>query len=121
MKRMWGDNFYDEDKKKWYNQEENSDGKVLKRGFAKFVMEPICKLSRAIIEDDKKQFEELIEKLKINLTQEEKKLVGKELGKVVMSRWLPAADCLLETIICHLPSPAVAQRYRTPYLYEGPH
>ena len=37
-----------------------------------------------------------------------------------MSRWIPAADCLLETIICHLPSPAVAQKYRTPYLYEGP-
>lgn len=45
---------------------------------------------------------------------------GKDLGKVVMSKWLPAADCLLETIICHLPSPADAQRYRTPYLYEGP-
>jgi len=37
-----------------------------------------------------------------------------------MSKWLPAADCLLETIICHLPSPAEAQVYRTPYLYEGP-
>ena len=47
-------------------------------------------------------------------------MVGKDLNKVVMSRWLPAADCLLETIILHLPSPAIAQRYRTPYLYEGP-
>lgn len=37
-----------------------------------------------------------------------------------MSKWLPAADCLLEAIIYHLPSPAEAQRYRTAYLYEGP-
>jgi len=37
-----------------------------------------------------------------------------------MSKWLPAADTLLETIICHLPSPQTAQKYRTPYLYEGP-
>jgi len=62
----------------------------------------------------------MIEKLKINLTQEEKKQTGKELGKTVMSKWLPAADCLLETIICHIPSPCTAQKYRTPYLYEGP-
>lgn len=62
----------------------------------------------------------MIEKLQINLNQDDKKQEGKELGKRVMSKWLPAADCLLETMILHLPSPAVAQRYRTPYLYEGP-
>ena len=83
-------------------------------------MEPIVTLSQAIANQEKAVYENLIEKLKINLTNEEKKLEGKEFGKIVMSRWLPAADCLLETIICHLPSPAVAQKYRTPYLFEGP-
>jgi elongation factor 2 len=36
-----------------------------------------------------------------------------------MSRWLPAADCLLEMMVLHLPSPRMAQKYRTCYLYEG--
>lgn len=83
-------------------------------------MEPICDLTRAISKDDKQTYEAMIEKLKITLNQEEKKHVGKELGRTVMSKWLPAADCLLETIITHLPSPSEAQVYRTPYLYEGP-
>jgi elongation factor 2 len=123
MKKAWGDNFYDEETKKWYTTEANEDGKLLQRGFAKFVMEPICKLTRAIAKGEKATYDEQIDKLKINLTQDERKLEKdklKEFGKTVMSRWLPAADCLLETIICHLPSPCQAQRYRTPYLYEGP-
>jgi elongation factor 2 len=62
----------------------------------------------------------MLEKLKIAVNQEERKETGKELGKTIMSKWLPAADCLLETIVRHLPSPTEAQIYRTPYLYEGP-
>lgn len=117
MKKMWGDNFYDEETKKWTSQSENAEGMHIKRGFAKFIMEPICELTRAIAKNDQTVYEGIIDKLKIVLNQEEKKQTGKELGKTVMSKWLPAADCLLETIICHLPSPAEAQVYRTPYLY----
>jgi elongation factor 2 len=36
-----------------------------------------------------------------------------------MAKWLPAADCILEMMIRHLPSPVEAQKYRTEYLYEG--
>jgi len=37
-----------------------------------------------------------------------------------MSRWLNAADIILEMMVLHLPSPKTAQKYRGPYLYEGP-
>jgi elongation factor 2 len=37
-----------------------------------------------------------------------------------MQKWINAADCLLEMIVCHLPSPRVSQRYRVDILYEGP-
>lgn len=37
-----------------------------------------------------------------------------------MSKWINAADTLIEMIITHLPSPREAQKYRTAYLYEGP-
>ena len=38
----------------------------------------------------------------------------------VVRQWLPAGDTLLQMIAIHLPSPAVAQRYRMEMLYEGP-
>jgi elongation factor 2 len=58
--------------------------------------------------------------LGVELTQEDKILDGKQLLKATMSKWLPAADTLLEMMVLHLPSPRIAQKYRTSYLYEGP-
>lgn len=37
-----------------------------------------------------------------------------------MSRWINAADSLIEMMIIHLPSPKQAMQYRMDYLYEGP-
>jgi elongation factor 2 len=62
----------------------------------------------------------LLEKLEIKLTGDEKELEGKQLLKVVMRKFLPAADALLEMMILHLPSPKTAQAYRAETLYEGP-
>jgi elongation factor 2 len=77
MKRAWGDNFYDEENKKWYTEPENGKGQSLKRGFVKFIMEPICDMVRSIAKNEKETYESMIEKLKINLNQEEKKQIGK--------------------------------------------
>ncbi len=40
--------------------------------------------------------------------------------QVVMRKWLPAGDALLQMITIHLPSPVTAQKYRMEMLYEGP-
>ena len=61
----------------------------------------------------------LIEKLQIKVTSEEKELEQKPLLKVVMRKWLPAGEALLQMITIHLPSPVTAQKYRMELLYEG--
>ena len=68
----------------------------------------------------KEEYTKLVEKLEIKLTKDEQDLEGKQLLKVVMRKFLPAADALLEMMIIHLPSPVVAQKYRMETLYEGP-
>ena len=40
--------------------------------------------------------------------------------KIIMQKWINAAEALLEMIIMKLPSPKKAQKYRAAYLYEGP-
>jgi len=50
MERLWGDNYFDATDKKWKKSEEGAEGKTLKRAFCAFIMEPIIKISRAIME-----------------------------------------------------------------------
>jgi len=63
----------------------------------------------------------LAEKIGVKLTAEEKECQEKQLMKVIMRKWLPAGDALLQMITIHLPSPVTAQKYRMELLYEGPH
>jgi len=115
--KLWGDNFFDPLTKKFKTEGQDENGKTLKRTFATFIMDPIIKLAVSCLEGNKDVYQKMITSLNIILTQEEQQLTGKPFLKVVMSRWINAADTLLEMMIVHLPSPKVAQKYRTNYLY----
>jgi len=122
MEKLWGDNYFDPETKKWSTDDRNKDGKaILKRGFCSFILEPILKVMKSITESNFEQLEKLLTSLEITLKQEEKQLKEKDLIKLVMKRWMNAADTLLEMIVLHLPSPKDAQKYRSAYLYEGPY
>ena len=84
-------------------------------------MDPIFRIFTAVMNFKTDEIPTLLEKLEIKLTSAEKDLEGKALLKVVMRKFLPAADALLEMMILHLPSPITAQKYRMETLYEGPH
>merc|ERR1711988_1619054 len=86
----------------------------------KFVLEPIFRMFKLIMEGATEKYTKLINMVGVKLTTEEKALTGKPLVKTVMRKWLSASDALLEMIVIHLPSPAMAQKYRVENLYEGP-
>merc|ERR1711912_211794 len=121
VKKMWGNNFFDAKTGKWSKKEgDGADGKPMVRGFCKFVLEPIFKMFKLIMDGKTEKYTKLINMVGVQLTNDEKDLVQKPLVKTVMRKWLPASDALLEMIVLQLPSPAKAQAYRTETLYEGP-
>eukprot|EP00299_Pterocystis_sp_00344_P012808 c6201_g1_i1.p1 GENE.c6201_g1_i1~~c6201_g1_i1.p1 ORF type:complete len:838 (-),score=213.28 c6201_g1_i1:101-2614(-) len=120
MKRLWGENYFDPSSKTWKKSSEGADGKTLERAFCAFCMRPITQIFRAAMDDDVDKISNMLEKMGMQLTTEEKELRQKKLLKAAMSRFLPAADALLEMIVLHLPSPKKAQTYRVETLYEGP-
>jgi len=120
MTKLWGDNYFNPATKKWTTKGVADDGKPLDRAFNSFVLDPIFKIFDATMNYKKDTIFGMLEKLDVKLVPEEKELEGKALLKVVMRKFLPAGDSLLEMIVINLPSPATAQRYRVETLYEGP-
>ncbi|KIJ35665.1 hypothetical protein M422DRAFT_69913 [Sphaerobolus stellatus SS14] len=120
MAKLWGDNFFNSATKKWSTKSTDADGKSLERAFNMFVLDPIFRIFDAVMNFKKDQTMAMCEKLGIKLLPDEKDLEGKTLLKVIMRKFLPAGDSLLEMIVINLPSPKTAQRYRVETLYEGP-
>jgi len=120
MHRLWGDNFFDAKAKVWRTSNIDKDGNPLQRAYVQFIIDPIIKVAKACIEANTEQINKLMDTMGVKLTSEERELTDKKLMRVILQKWINAADALLEMMIHHLPSPKKAQQYRAKYLYEGP-
>ena len=119
MGKLWGDNFFNPTTRKWSTKGADTDGKPLERAFNMFVLDPIFKIFDAVMNFKKDAIGPMLEKLDIKLLQEERDLEGKDLLKVVMRKFVPASEALLEMIVINLPSPATAQRSVDSQTYSG--
>ncbi|KAJ1719820.1 translation elongation factor 2 [Coemansia erecta] len=120
MKKLWGENFFNAKTKKWSSKSSDEMATYNDRGFNMFCLDPIYKIFDATMNGRKADALELVDKLSVSLTTEERELADKPLLKVIMRKFLPAAEALMEMICIHLPSPIKAQGYRCGGLYEGP-
>ncbi|EZG63620.1 elongation factor 2 [Gregarina niphandrodes] len=123
MQRLWGDNFFNPNKKTWTTKKDPSDPQSC-RGFCQFILKPIYGLFETALASDnvneKAKLDKMLVTLGVELRGEDKDLMGKPLLKRIMQQWLPAGDTLLQMIVTHLPSPVAAQKYRCLTLYSGP-
>lgn len=118
--RLWGDNFFDPETKKWSSKPESESGKTLTRAFCKYILEPIGQIFKASMDGEIEKLEKMLKVLGIGLSSEDKTKQGKALLKSIMQKWLPADQALMEMMVINLPSPKKAQKYRTELLYTGP-
>ncbi len=118
IKKLWGDNYFDPESKKWVKEAYSKSGKPLQRGFCQFIMQPIMNLCLKIMDNKKEEYQKMLTNLNIKPSHPD--LLEKDLMRDVMKQWLPAADAMLEMIILHLPSPLEAQKNRVECLYKGP-
>lgn len=121
MNLLWGNNYYDSKNNEWLTNNKTKDGRTLERSFVVFILKPIRVLCDAIMSENKKVYEPIVESLKLKFSKKQLLEVKKpkDYLKLVLSQWLPCGDSLLEMTVNHLPSPVVAQKYRCDVLYSG--
>lgn len=73
MEKLWGDNFFDAAAKKWRKEPYDENGKTLKRAFVAFIMEPVIRLARSIMEGNIEQMDKMLKSIELELKQEERK------------------------------------------------
>jgi len=124
MKKLWGENYFNPSTKKFTSKNRMKvKGKpdvFLERNFVLFVLKPINKLVEAVMNDKPDIYKKMLKSLGVKIPKDATDLVGKPLLKRIMQTWLPASEALMEMLVNHLPSPAVAQSYRVENLYGGP-
>uniref|UniRef100_A0A7S0BG14 Tr-type G domain-containing protein n=1 Tax=Rhodosorus marinus TaxID=101924 RepID=A0A7S0BG14_9RHOD len=115
VERLWGDNFFDRENKKWVKKEKPG----VSRAFCEFIIKPVKKIIELAMSNKTADLDKLLTSLDIKLSADDKQLQQKPLMKRVLQKWLPADQALLEMMVLHLPSPAQAQKYRAELLYQG--
>lgn len=70
MEKLWGDNFFDGPAKKWKKNSTGDNGAQLKRAFVSFVMEPIQKLAKEVMDGNTERYNKMLTSLEIELTSE---------------------------------------------------
>jgi len=83
MIKLWGDNYFDAKAKKWKQDEMSDDGVQLKRCFVQFIMEPVIRLCRNIMDGNKEAVMKMLGSLEISLKTDETEKQGKDLFKCV--------------------------------------
>ncbi|KAF5302988.1 hypothetical protein FQA39_LY19050 [Lamprigera yunnana] len=111
---LWGENFFNWNAKKWEKQKEPEN----ERAFCMYVLDPIYKVFDCVM-NKKADIKQMLFKIGIDVKNIDMDKDEKSILKVIMHAWLPAEDALLQMIVVHLPSPAVAQEYRMGMLYVG--
>lgn len=115
-KKLWGDNFYNG--KKFTSKIDEVDPEQ-DRAFNKFIIGPIIRLQNSILNQEYDTTKKILTKINLEIKEKCWEEPPEDLLKIVLRKWLNAAESILNMCVNHLPSPREAQKYRIATLFKG--
>lgn len=117
-KVLWGDFYYDAQKKVIYKKKPKPNSVPM---FVNFILKPIWSVYQALMpQRNEEQIQKIVSSLKIDLPQRDLRDTNSP-GQVVaniLSKWLPLSNAVLNMVVNKLPNPIDAQKERIPYLVK---
>lgn len=114
---LWGEFFLNTKTKRITRK---PSGKLQKNMFVQFVMETICSVYQAVLDSDVEKTRKIVQSLKIDI--QERQLGNRDRRaalRAMMCRWLALSDCVLQSVVEHVPAPPVAQGLRASQLVNS--
>lgn len=90
-----------------------------KKNFCKYVITPIKTIYEKIEQGAIGDVIEMMKKIDVQHPAPSDSAGAKELTRLFLGSWIPAGPAVLDMVIDIAPSPVVAQKYRSDYLYTG--
>ena len=115
--KLWGDFYLDLDTSKFTARRPSDSSR---RSFVEFILEPIYKLFRLVIESPKEQFLQVAKQYKLKLTKQEKALDVRPLLKVVCSQMFGSFQSLVDMVAETVPTPKYSAPSKCPQIWTGP-
>lgn len=115
--KLWGNLYLDVETSKFV---EKGPTRSSKRSFVEFILEPLYKFFRLVVEEPDNQFLDLAQKYRIKLTKKQKRLNVRPLLKLSCSQFFGSFNSLVDMVVNFLPTPRYNAPSKCPMIWTGP-
>lgn len=115
--KLWGNLYLNGDTSRFVSEPPT---KSSKRSFVEFILEPLYKFFRIVIEEPDSKFLELAEKYKIKLKKEQKQLNVRPLLRLACSQFFGSFNSLVDMVVDFIPTPKYNAPSKCHHIWSGP-
>lgn len=115
--KLWGNLYLDSESSKFVSKPPDRSSK---RSFVEFILEPLYKFFRIVVEEPNKGFLELANRYKIKLTKEQKTLNVKPLLKIACNQLFGTFQSFVDMVTETVPTPKACAPTKCVSLWTGP-
>eukprot|EP01012_Entosiphon_sulcatum_P005136 TRINITY_DN1219_c0_g1_i1.p1 TRINITY_DN1219_c0_g1~~TRINITY_DN1219_c0_g1_i1.p1 ORF type:complete len:981 (+),score=225.34 TRINITY_DN1219_c0_g1_i1:31-2973(+) len=118
--RLWGDIYYNVDKKKFSRRKGKSEsGDDDQRSFVHFILTPLYKIYSQVVGEEPKSLHPLLRELGVRLKREQFNWDVKPLLEAITSQFFGAPTGFVDMVLEHIPTPAASAQTKVTSLYTG--